>query len=133
MSITRAELIDQGLKLRDEILELQRQKSPELTQRVRDYCRHLCHRNIGLAVYGIPHVFTTDDLRDRLPLQVLDNIGDNRFFGAVVGQRDQFVPVAWKITRMAGNHGRQIRLFTIPDYLDVVRDFQRRNPGCFNP
>ena len=120
-----------GLVLREEILDAMRAESPELAEKVRKYAHHLVHRNIGLAVYGIPNVFTTDDLRERLPLEVLDHIGDNRFFGSVVGNRKQFTPVGWKVTRMPGNHGRQIRLFTTPDYLEVVNNFRNTNPGLF--
>lgn len=127
----RADLIVQGLQLKEEILEAMRSNSPELAERVRKYARHLCHRNIGFVVYAIPHVFSTDDLRQRLPLEVLEGIGDNRFFGSVVGSRNDFTAVGWKVTRMPGNHGRQIRIFTIPDYLTVVRNFQSQNPGLF--
>ena len=126
-----SDMILLGLKLREEILEAMRADSPDLAERVRKYGHHLCHRNIGLAVYGIPHVFTTDDLRERLPLEVLDSIGDNRFFGSVVGSRKAFTPVGWKVTRMPNNHGRQIRLFTTPDYLEVVNNFRAKNPGLF--
>lgn len=126
-----AELIQQGLKLREEILELLRANKPDAAGRVRKFARHLCHRNIGLAIYDIPNTFTTDDLRERLPMEVLDLIGDNRFFGAVVGNRKEFIPVGWKTTRMPGNHGRQIRIFTIPDYLEVVRNYQKQNPVLF--
>ena len=114
-----------GLRLRDEILELMRANSPAVAERLRKYARHLCHRNIGFLVYGIPNVFTTDDLRERLPMEALELIGDNRFFGAVVGKRKDFIPVGWKTTRMPGNHGRQIRLFTVPEYEAKVRNHMR--------
>jgi hypothetical protein len=126
-----SDMIMMGLKLRDEILEAMRTDSPDLAERVRKYGRHLIHRNIGLAVYGIPHIFSTDDLRERLPLEVLENIGDNRFFGAVVGKKSDFIPVGWKVTRMPNNHGRQIRIFTSPDYIAVVNDFKFKNPDKF--
>lgn len=127
METSRPELILIGLKLREEILDAVRVNSPDLAERVRKYGRHLAHRNIGMKYYGIPHTFTTDDLRERLPEDVLDSIGDNRFFGAVVGDRKSFIAVGWKVTRMPGNHGRQIRLFTVPDYEEVVRAYIKNN------
>lgn len=123
--------LGEGQRLRDEILQAMRVNDPELAERIRKYGHYLCHRNIGYAVYGIPHVFTADDLRERLPLEVLAGIKDKRFFGAVLGRKEKFVPVGWKITRAPGSHGRQIRLFTTPDYLAVVRKFQSENPELF--
>jgi len=123
--------LDEGRRLRDEILQAMRVNDPQLAERVRKYGHHLCHKNIGYAVYGIPHVFTADDLRERLPMEVVENIKDKRFFGAVLGRKEKFIPVGWIRTRAPGNHARQIRLFTTPDYLAVVRKYQSDYPELF--
>ena len=100
-------------------------------ERARKLARHLCHRNIGMAIYNIPHTFSTDDLRERLPLEALAQITDNRFFGGLVSSRQSFIPVCEKKSRIPGQEGRRIKIFTIPEYLEVVEDYRKQNPASF--
>jgi len=98
-------------------------------ERTRKLARHLCHRNIGMAIYNIPHTFSTDDLQERLPLEVLAEIPDKRFFGGLVSRPQDFIKVSEKASRLPGQEGRRIKIFTIPEYLEVVENYLSQNPA----
>jgi hypothetical protein len=98
-------------------------------ERLRRVIRHLAHSNHIGQRHSIPYTVTSDDLREHEGITREQRKERGRWFVAknnIIGaafHNVEFVRVGTVASKWEGSHGREIKLWTLRKYENIVRSF----------
>lgn len=104
------------------IMDWLEKKDPRFIEEARRIARHCCHKwTLGFHRWGLPRTVCADYIREEM---YIERVPDDRH--KVMGSifKTGFVRVGFINSQAKGSHNRMIGLWTLPEYLEEIKNFQ---------